>query len=281
MERIRRSWRLAKVSVGVIGDAPKLLVLPLLAALSSMLLVVAVVVPWTIFEAPSPETSRIVFFALAFVVYLGLGFVASFFNACVVHAAASRFGGRPVAIGASIRFALAHWRAIFGWALVTASVGVLFRLLDELASRAGPLGGVLIRISHAIFGATWSLIGLLAIPAMLSHGLGPIDAIRHTSKLLEKTWGEGVMLEVGLGLIQIGLVLTGVLAIVGVFSLSPDAATMWLLGGLALVYFVGLGVFFQLAGTIFGTALFIYADTGQLPAGYDSDLMGHAMRARK
>ena len=122
---------------------------------------------------------------------------------------------------------------------------------------------------------------LLGIPAMVYHDLGPIEAVRHSAQLLERTWGDGLMLEVGLGVIQFGLVIAGIAAFVGLFSVTTDTGARFAIGGLALVYFVGVGAVFNLAGTIFGTALFVYADTGTLPAGYSNELLDGVIRSRR
>jgi hypothetical protein len=281
MKTLARSWQIAKISFAVIQDDPKLTILPVLALLSSGLLIVAFALPAFFFDAPSEDLEQVALYATAFAIYFGLSFVATFFNTCVVYMARGHFEGRQVSIGSSLGFALSRFRLVLGWALVAASVGVVFKMLDQLAERMGPLGRIVLGIVHLVFGVAWSLIALLGIPAMVYHDLGPIEAVRHSARLLERTWGDGLMLEVGLGVIQFGLVIAGLAAVVGLFTVTTDSGARWVIGGLALFYFVAIGAVFNLAGTIFGTALFVYADTGTLPAGYTSDLLDDVIRSRR
>lgn len=281
MKMLARSWALTRITFGVIQDDPKLLVLPVLAMLSSGFWIAAIALPAYFYDAPSQELERGLVYAAAFAIYFGLAFVATFFNTCVVHVARGHFQGERISIAASLRFALSRMRVILGWALVAASVGVLFKLLDQLAERMGPLGRVVLGLVHMVFGVAWSLVALLGIPAMVYHDLGPIAAVRHAAGLLERTWGDGLMLEVGLGLVQFLLVVAGLAAIVGLFTVAPDTDAMWVIGGLGLVYLVGIATVFNLAGTVFGTALFVYADTGMLPTGYDRALLDGVIRARR
>ena len=48
-----------------------------------------------------------------------------------------------------------------------------------------------------------------------------------------------------------------------------------------VLYLVAISIFFSIAGTIFNTALYVYADTGKIPKGYSKELMASAFRSKK
>jgi hypothetical protein len=280
MQTLRRSWQLTRVSFGVIRDEPALLVLPVLAVLFSGLFVGAIVWPAVVFDPPSEEARRATLYGAAFAVYFGLAFVATFFNTCVVYTARARFHGEDPTLGAALGFALSKVGKIAGWSLVAATVGILFKLLDRVAERSGPFGRLILNVVHATMGVTWSVLTLFVVPAMVCRDIGPIDALRHASRALRKTWGEGLVLQVGLGAMQAVLVIAGILGFVGLLQLT-NGANLLALGVAAVVYFVAVGAVFNLAGTIYGTALFMYADSGELPPGYEGDLLTGAIGSRR
>jgi hypothetical protein len=280
MKTLRRSWQLTRISFGVIRDEPALLVLPVLAVLFSGLLVAAIVWPVVAFDHPSEEVDQAALYGAAFAIYLGLAFVATFFNTCVVYTARARFHGEDPTLGAALGFALSKIGKIAGWSLVAATIGILFKLLDHVAERSGPVGRVVLNIVHATMGVTWSVVALFVVPAMVCRDIGPIDALRHASRALRKTWGEGLVLQVGLGAMQVVFVILGIAGFVGLLQVG-GGASFWVLLGAAAVYFVVVGAVFNLAATIYGTALFMYADSGELPPGYEGDVLTGAIGSRR
>jgi len=89
--------------------------------------------------------ARLHFDAVAYVLlgvsYLGLSFIATFFNVCVVYTTKTRFEGGDATFFDSIKFALSKLHLIFAWSLVSATVGLLLHALDQVAQRAGLVGG--------------------------------------------------------------------------------------------------------------------------------------------
>jgi hypothetical protein len=280
MRTLARSWQITRISFGVIRQEPALLLLPVLAVLFSALLIAAIFWPLLTIDPVSEEAERVLLHAGALVAYLGLAFVATFFNTCVVYVARERFAGRDPTLGASLAFAASRVRVILGWSLVAATVGVLFKLLDRVAERAGGVGRLVLGLVYASLGVTWTIVALFAVPAMVCHDVGPIEAVRRASRALRDTWGESLALEIGLGAMQIALGLVGIVGFVGLLQVG-GASSFWTLLAGAAIYFVVLAATFNVAGTIYGTALYLYADTGELPRGFDADLLEGAIGSRR
>ena len=49
---------------------------------------------------------------------------------------------------------------------------------------------------------------------------------------------------------------------------------------IAVLYFLGVILVFNVANTIFNTALYVYADTGRIPEGYSQETMQNAFRPK-
>src|SRR5262249_54740102 len=127
-------------------------------------------------------------------------FIATFFNVCVVHTTRVRLSGGDATFLDSIKFAFSRAHLILAWSLVAASVGILLRVLDGLAERAGLIGKILLSVLRAMLALAWSVTTVFVAPAMVYKDLGPFDAIRDSIDPLKRTWGESLIRHYGLGL---------------------------------------------------------------------------------
>ncbi|MFC1741770.1 DUF6159 family protein, partial [Nanoarchaeota archaeon] len=160
---------------------------------------------------------------------------------------------------------------------------VLLRLLDNLAERAGAVGQILLRIFRAILGMAWSIVTIFVVPVLVFENVGPFAAIKKSVKVLRKTWGESLIRYFGLGLIQGMFVLLAIfVGIVLAFVLGTVAGLVGLVigAGIGLAALVLVILVFNVAHHIFNTALYMYADSGKVPEGYDSATLKNAFRSR-
>ncbi len=288
MGRFSRSWQLTKLSFRVIAQDKELLLFPILSGLFSLGYIAALIVPMAVFSSPPPadstvepssELSDAAAYAVTFLIYFGLAFVATFFNTCVVYTVKTRFEGGDATFFESLSFALKRIHLIFSWAMVAATVGMLLRIVENAIEKAGPIGKVIASILLRLLGAAWGVITIFVVPAMVYNSLGPIDAIRQSIEVLKRTWGESLIRHYGLGFIFGLLFILGVFMTVGI-AMVIGQQLPWVPMVFAAVYFVGLICIFNVANTIFNVALYVYADTGSVPAGYDEDVVRGAVGAR-
>lgn len=281
MNAFSRSWSITKLTFNVIMKDKELIAYPILSGIFSLLFLVAMVFP-TMLSSILENTEMYyqpMFYVIVFVMYLGLAFIATFFNVCVVYTAKKRFSGGDALFMESLKFAVSRIHLIFAWSLVAATVGLLLRVIERILAR-NVVGQVVMRIIISLLGMAWSIITLFVVPAMVYNGLGPIDALKSSVATLRKTWGESLIRYFGLGFAQFILLIAGLIVLIPLFIVSSIA------GGIATVaviimavaYVVLLAVVFSLANTVFNTALYEYAATGKVPTGYPPEVMRDAFR---
>jgi hypothetical protein len=284
MNAFSRSWMLTKLSFRVIGQDKELLLFPLIALILSVGYLVALLYPtiWLEMTRDGSIEWSVADIIITFVAYLGLAFIGTFSNMCIVYTAKTRFAGGDATFGESVKFTLGRIHQVLGWATVSATVGTLLYALDNVAQRMGGIGRIVVGIVRSLLGMVWSVITLFVIPSMVYRGTGPLDAIKDSIRVLKQTWGESLVRSIGFGLVQFLFLFAGAAAFGGLFVVTAAAGptVMLALGVLALVYFVGVIFLFLLAEMIFNTALYAFASQGELAPGYDRDLLQSALHSK-
>ena len=273
-DRFSRSWDITKLSFDVIRQDAEMLLFPAIGSVFSLLYCLLLLWPTVFTHLMDPNESSFVWGTLQWVVvfltYFGLAFIGTFFNTCVVYTAKTRFAGGDATFGESLSFAFSRIHLIFLWSLVAASVGVALRALDQAADRMGGIGGAILGFVQGMLGMMWGVVTLFVVPAMVYEDVGPIEALKRSVEVLKRTWGESLIRHFGLGLIQLVVALPGVfLIVVGVAS----GFSLWPLLLLGIVWVVVVSLVFNVATSVFNAALYEYATSGQVAAGFSPDAM--------
>lgn len=184
------------------------------------------------------------------VMYVALAFITIFFNAALIHAANERMDGGDPTVGSALRGAALRVHRILPWAIVSATVSIILRAIEE---RAGAVG----RIVSAIAGVAWALVTFLVIPVMVIEDVGVKEAVKRSGAMFRRTWGENVAAQVGFGLLGLLLTLPAMLAI-GLGAAAGGAIAVILIGSAVGWMLVVALVIATLSG-IFQTALYRYA----------------------
>jgi hypothetical protein len=278
MGRIGRSWDLVKASWSVLRADKELLLFPVASTIVTLIVVALFAIPVLATDGPSRWVDgqwSIVDLVLLFLFYVITSAVVIFCNAALVGAANIRLQGGDPTVRDGFRIALSHIGSILGWAVITATVGMVLRALRER-------GGIVGVIAAAIGGVAWSLITFLVVPILVIEGVGPVDAIRRSGELLRKTWGEQIVGNASIGLV-FGL-LAVVVALAGFALAGIVSAGAWPLGvGLGAITLAVVLALSLLGGTlsgIFTVALYRYATTGQPGGTFDVEAMNSAFRPK-
>jgi hypothetical protein len=276
VNRFQRSFRLLSQSLAIIRSDRSLLWFPVLSAVFTVIAVAIVLVPAAVLLLPGATADSAHTWPMLVVAGLA-GYaataVATYFNVALVSCAARSFHGEDTSAGEGMRAANARLGSILLWALIASLVGMVIRAVEQ---RAG-LGSIVARL----LGAGWAIATYFVIPVLAFEQVGPADAVRRSIATVRRSWGESLIGNVGLGiatfLLALPLIGVGLLgaALVGA---SPAAGV-----GL-LVVAAGLGVVLLVVssamGQIYKTAVYLYAETGEI-AGYSSELLEGAFRDKR
>ncbi|MBI4176155.1 MAG: hypothetical protein HY518_03045 [Candidatus Aenigmarchaeota archaeon] len=275
-----RSWEITKFTFHVIRQDKELLLFPILAGLFSVLFLLALLFPTLIvsfLNAGRAEWGTSAY-ALLFVAYLGLAFIATFFNVCVVYTTKRRLEKGNATFGESMRFALSKIHLILSWSLLAAVVGLLLRILERMAQRGR--GSLLLRFAASALGMAWGILAIFVVPSMVYYSLGPIEAIKKSAQVLRKAWGESLICYISLGLVQAAFIIAGILVGILLILISQSLGTAALIFAIALLvlYLLAVIIIFSVANTVFSTALFVYADKGRIPHGFSREVVQAAFK---
>ncbi len=276
MGRFRLGLKLAGQSWRVLRGHPALLAFPLTAILAAIVLVG----PPALYGAYLLEEGDTVPGAalLVLAAYLA-AFITAFMGVGLVAAADAIMRGREAGFGFGVKVAMSHLGAISGWALINAALSVALGLLESRGA-----GG---QIAAGLVGGAWTVVSLLAVPAIALEDAGPLQAIKRSASIFKERWAGQVtgMAAIG-GLVFLLGVLPGVLiAVLGVLILSGGGGGGELAAGeviLALgVVITAVAVLISAAlRQVFAAALYRYATTGHAPTAFaDADLES-AVRVR-
>jgi hypothetical protein len=171
-----------------------------------------------------------------------------------------------------LRVARQHAAAILPWALLSATVSVILRAVED---RAGPFG----RFAVGLIGIAWTLVTYLVVPILILENVTVGAAIRGSSTLFKRTWGENVVGNAGVGLVSALASLPAVaIFAIGVSVGGVGGALLMVVGGLALL---AVAVVSSALSGIYQTALYRYAANGRIAPAFADANLGQAFPQRR
>jgi hypothetical protein len=285
-DKVSRSWALSKQSWSVLRSDKQLVLFPLLSSLACILVLISFAVPvffavdWTQFQNASrdnPPKLTPAYYVGLFLFYFVNYFVIAFFNAGLIGCAMKKFEGEEVSVGLGLRIAASRLPQILGWALISATIGMILRAISE---RAGLIGKIVI----SLIGFVWTIATYFVVPVLVVEKVGPIEAVKRSAGIIKKTWGETIVINVGLGaLSMVGFLVSLVPLFVGVgLTIAFRTVVPVIAGGLAmLLMLVTLALISSTLSVILTAALYRYAATGLVPEQFDGQLLKQMFRNKK
>ena len=211
------------------------------------------------------------------VLYLASLFLATFVQVAFYHQILQAMAGERVSVRAGFAFAASRLRAIALWSLLAGAVGLIIQALERRSSGFS-------RLAVRLAGAAWSVAAVFAIPVLIREGAGnPVVVLRHSVRLLRRTWGESLIAYVGLTLAGwvAGLVALGtVLIAFAVAWFVPNWLALASAAAAGLGLFLVAGYLAGVMGDIYRCALYIYASEGVVPAPFTPAMMDAAWKVR-
>jgi hypothetical protein len=278
VSRFVRSLQLMRASFSVLASDAELLILPLISGVACLILGAGFIWPLLATKALDEIARQATpvlpdwFWLWMFLFYFVQYFIVIFFNTALVGAAIARLSGGDPTVRSALGLALARIGPILGYALISATVGVLLRWIGE---RFGFIG----RIVEGAVGLIWTLATFLVVPILAAEGIGPIAAVERSSEMLRETWGENIIGNAGIAVVT-GTV-SAVIGFVGIGGGMIAIDRGHVDAGTAVVAFsaILLVMLFLISATLSGiyqAAVYYYTLTGKPPRGFDTALITSA-----
>jgi hypothetical protein len=277
MGKISRAWSLMGASWQVLKSNKQMMFFSILSFICCLIVIASFVYPFVNSDIAELEQkftdNEANYYIYLFLFYFALYFVITFFNSAIVaNTVAYMEGGKP-AFSDGLRLAASRLPQIFGWAVVSATVGMILRMIEDKSQWLG-------RLVAGLLGIAFSLVSFLVVPVLVVEKKGPIESLKESSRLLKKTWGEQVAGSLGFGILLFLLTLPAVgFIILSAFTGSGGAVIFAVT--VATVYIFTLALIHSTLQGIFQAALFMYARDGKAPREFREELLENAIVERK
>jgi len=259
----------------ILRQDKEILLLPLISGVCCLLVLATFALPliltgyWRTAMANPGGNGAIIAYTALFLFYCCNYFVIIYFQAAIVACASLRINGENPTVGDGLRAAGARLPLIIGWAVLSATVGLILRIIEDRSEKFG-------QIVAGLLGIGWSLASFLVIPILVIEGKGPIAAFKESTLLLKKTWCEQLLGNFSFGGVFMLLGIPAILLIVAGI-MAGSKVVLFACLALAVLYWLALSAIQSALQAIYLTALYYYARNGQVADGFDSGMLAGAM----
>ncbi len=274
-DRISNGWSMARSSWHVLMNDKKLLLFPIVSGILSLLVLASFAIPMGVLHTQgklldAQGNLQAWVYPIIFAFYFCSYFCVIFCNAALVSCALLRFNGQESTLGDGFRAAMSRFPQILGWALVSATVGLLLKAIEQANEKVGYWVSTLL-------GAAWTIMTYFVVPILVVEKLGPFEAISRSTSLLKKTWGEAIGGRIGLGIFLFLLAIPIILFMVVGFVVLSKSLTIGIImlvaGGIALLLYTAVSAALS---TILLTAVYQYAAHNRIPDGFEPETISRA-----
>jgi len=290
--KIKRGFAIARESWNVLKADPEMMVFPVLNGIGAIAVLATVLLASVL--VPSLQDMALVAFdgtfrdgtldvaatAVTAVALFGVYYVeyaiTNYFGTALVSCALMRFEGQDPTVADGFRMANARIPQILAWSAVAAFVGTILSMVEQ---RLGIVGRIVIKF----IGAAWAIATYFVVPIVAAQGLGPKDAIKQSVHLLKKTWGEGLVGNMALGVVGfVGFVVVVFATMIAIyFAQYVDSLALTLgLFAAGVAALICVGIIQSTLSQIFLAGLYRYATTGEVPEGFSAASMENSFTSK-
>lgn len=276
IEKIKNSWSLIVASAKVLQADKELLIFPILSAVGVLVLSILFFVPLifgNLLDSLFGSQSGIFGYIVLFLFYIIQYMVIFFANTALVGAAQIRLRGGDPTVSDGLRIASSHLGAIFGYALIAATVGIILKAASEKSKGLG-------RFIISLIGFAWNIATFLVVPVLVTEGIGPIQAIKRSVELLKKTWGEQLIGNFGLGAVfNLAYIVLFILGLGLAAAAGILTESIWAVAVVAVIFillFIITALVNSALSGIFTAAVYEYAASGRASGFFDENMVRNA-----
>jgi hypothetical protein len=265
---IRRSFTLIKESYKLLRHDPELIWLSIGSFIAVGVLVLVLGgfgLSIGVVDADTESVKSSVYVLLG-IGYFTTSFVIIYFQVALVAAVMHRMDGGDPNISYAISQSNHRLGAIVVWALISATVGLILKALENAARQREGIGGMIASIMVGILGFAWSLMVFFVIPVIVAEDAKGFQAIRRSSNVLKAKWGEAVIGNQGIGLLTFLaiFIFAGIPVFLGLAAINSSVV----LGGGLIAVGAAIGMFLAAAGSAldstYRAVLYEYATKGEV-----------------
>ncbi|MFH1227388.1 MAG: DUF6159 family protein [Planctomycetota bacterium] len=295
MGKIKRSFELAKGSWKILKRDKFLVIFPLISSLTALLVAISFLVPLGLYfyhvnfaGANSAWLSTAeegafnlsldfkspFFYPAFFIFYLLSYFIVFFFNCALIQCVLNRLEGKAASLRIGLESAWRHKWALLVWALISATVGLIFKIIENRSHLLG-------KIIASLLGAAWTVTTYFMVPVLVFEETSVKNGLKRSVGLFRNIWGEQVVGIIGLGTFFALIMITGFFACLISLGLAGYlmGGTTGLVMGLIIGFVLGvllmlfLGLIKSALTEIYRTVLYSYGITGMMAAEFPKDIV--------
>jgi hypothetical protein len=276
------STLLVKESFALLKQDKELMWFPVLSVITSLFVLIIfsalfffIVVQGgvSLFEGSNEEQLNMLGYGITFLYYLVMFCISNYFIAGIYTIVNGRFNGQNLSFLDGIKNANKHFEKIFVWSLISATVGVILRIISDNSKIIG-------KIVASLFGAAWAILTYFSLPALVISERSIKDSFKESASAIRKTWGEAIIVNFGIGLFFFTITFIGVVFMVTTAILVPDIIMLILLGILFIFFITIISVIYSTLSSIIKLALYSYAITGIVPQGFTPELIQNTIKSK-
>ena len=276
-DRLANGFELAMQSWRVLRKDKELIVFPLISGLACLAVLATFALPlWNssymeVFLEEEQIPADPLLYGLMFLFYFANYFVILFFNSALVACAIIRFRGENPTISDGINAACDRLPQILGWALVSATVGVILKIIESKSEKAG-------KFAAALLGTAWTVATYFVVPVLVVEKAGPGKAMKRSLAILRKSWGEALTANFGLGIVTTIITMLAVFPIgFGIVAIGTDNVVLGSVAiGAGVCWIVLVALVSSALDAILVAALYLYAAEETVPKKFDETLLREA-----
>lgn len=282
MGKWKASITIVKQSWALLLEDKEIMWFPVLSSLTGLLALIVMATgyfflslggDWSSFQEGSESQMNADSYALLFVYYLVMMFIVNFFETGIYIIVHARFNGGDLNFRDGINGAIENSWKIFIWSCISATVGVVLRAISDRSKLIG-------KIVAMLLGAAWTILTYFSLPALIIGKKGIVDSFKESASLIRRTWGEAIIINLGVGLFFSGLFFLLFALCIGIAILVPSFTVIIGLIIFFVIAIIVLSVISSALSSIFKLALYEYATTGRVPNGFSAELVQHAVKPK-
>ena len=108
-----------------------------------------------------------------------------------------------------------NFNKIFIWSVISATVGVILRIIADKSKLIG-------KVVASLFGAAWNILTYFSLPSLVIGNTSIKDSFKESAAMIRKTWGETIIVNFGAGLFFALLAVLLTALFIGIVVIFPS-----------------------------------------------------------